>query len=110
MSFWRIVAVCAASIAASAGTASAEDLVIVLKNDTGSVLNSFHTSPVGVEEWEDDVFGDQILSPGESVELTIADGRDVCDYDMRFEFQGDELETTTDTQNLCELGEYTITE
>jgi hypothetical protein len=30
---------------------------------------------------------------------------------MRFEFQGsDDLDTTTDTQNLCELGEYTIEE
>ncbi|MEH6719142.1 MAG: hypothetical protein V7704_09700 [Aurantimonas endophytica] len=110
MRFWKLAAVCVPLISASAGAAKAEDLVIVLKNATGSVLNSFHTSPVGVEEWEDDVFGDQVLEPGESMELTIADGRDVCDYDMRFEFQGDELETTTDSQDLCELGEYTITE
>lgn len=110
MRFWKIAAVYLAAVAASAGAAKAEDLVIVLKNQTGSVLNSFHSSPVGVDEWEDDVLGDQVLAPGESIEITIADGRDVCDYDMRFEFQGDELETTTDTQDLCELGEYTITE
>ncbi len=30
---------------------------------------------------------------------------------MRFEFAEDsDLDTTTDTQNLCELGEYTIHE
>lgn len=88
----------------------AEDLVFTLTNGTHSVLNNFYTSPVGVNAWEDDVFGDQVFEPGDSMEITIADGRSVCDYDMRFEFQGDELDTTTDTQNLCELGEYTIHE
>ena len=93
-----------------AGPALAEDLVFQLKNGTNSVLNNFHASPVGVDKWEDDIFGQQVLNPGETIEITIADGRDVCNYDMRFEFQGDELTTTTDTQNLCELGEYTIEE
>lgn len=36
--------------------------------------------------------------------------RSVCKYDMRFEFQGNALEDLKDTQDLCELGEYTITE
>ena len=90
--------------------AKADDLVFTLINGTNSVLNSFHTSPVGENSWEEDVFGQQTLSPGESIEITIADGRTICAYDMRFEFQGDELDTTTDRQDLCELGEYTIEE
>lgn len=93
-----------------AGAAQADDLVFSLKNGTNSVLNAFYTSPVGVDGWEDDVFGKKALGPGETMEITIADGRRVCKYDMRFEFQGDELEDLEDTQNLCELGEYTITE
>lgn len=93
-----------------AGAAYAEDLVFTLKNGTSSILNNFHASPVGVDQWEDDIFGQQALGPGESMQITIADGRTVCKYDMRFEFQGDNLETTTDTQDLCELGEYTISE
>ena len=97
-------------ILGSAGTASAEDLVFTLKNRTGSVVNAFYTSPKGVSEWEDDVFGDDTLLPGDSIRITIADGRDVCNYDMRFEFQGDELEDMEDTQNLCEMDSYTITE
>ncbi|WP_274629747.1 hypothetical protein [Arvimicrobium flavum] len=103
-------AVLSASLVISAGAAQAEDLVFTLKNGTNSVLNNFHASPVGVNNWEEDIFGRQALGPGESMEITIADGRSVCDYDMKFEFQGDELDTTTDTQDLCELGEYTITE
>lgn len=101
----------AAALVMLAGPASAEDLVFQLKNGTKSVLTHFYSSPVGVEKWEDDVFGDQVLNPGETIEITIADGRSVCEYDMRFEFTEDsDLDTTTDTQNLCELGEYTIHE
>jgi hypothetical protein len=91
--------------------AKAEDLVFTLKNGTQSVLTRFYTSPIGVKEWEDDVFGQDVLEPGESIEITIADGRDVCKYDMKFEFSEDsDLDTTTDTQNLCEMGSYTIHE
>lgn len=104
------IAFLSAAFVLSAGASYAEDLVFTLKNGTNSVLNNFHASPVGVDKWEDDIFGQDTLGPGESMQITIADGRDVCDYDMRFEFQGDALETTTDTQDLCELGEYTINE
>lgn len=104
------LALIASTLVLSAGASHAEDLVFTLKNGTNSVLNNFHASPVGVDQWEDDIFGQDVLEPGQSMQITIADGRDVCKYDMRFEFQGDELETTTDTQDLCELGEYTIHE
>lgn len=91
--------------------AQAEDLVFTLTNGTSSVLTRFYTSPVGVDDWEEDVFGRDVLGPGESVQLTIADGRTVCEYDMRFEFEeNSDLDTTEDTQNLCELGSYTIHE
>ncbi len=104
------IAVAAAAVLLTASVSHAEDLVFTLKNGTNSVLNNFHASPVGVDKWEDDIFGRQALGPGETMEITIGDGRDVCKYDMRFEFQGDDLDVTTDTQDLCELGEYTIEE
>jgi hypothetical protein len=104
-------AACAAALLASAGASCAEDLIFALKNGTNSVLTNFYTSPVGVDQWEDDVFGKQVLNPGESMDITIADGRDVCKYDMRFEFEeNSDLDTTTDTQNLCEMGSYTLHE
>ncbi|OOG67254.1 hypothetical protein BLJAPNOD_02846 [Ensifer sp. M14] len=107
----KIALTALAIFAATTATASAEDLVFQLKNKTKAVLTNFYTSPVGVDQWEDDVFGRQVLNPGESMEITIADGRDVCKYDMRFEFEeGSGLDTTEDTQDLCELGEYSIHE
>lgn len=107
----KFFAACTAALVMSASPTLAEDLVFQLKNGTGSVLTHFYSSPVGVNQWEDDVFGDQVLNPGETIEITIGDGRNVCNYDMRFEFSEEsDLDTTTDTQNLCELGTYTIHE
>jgi len=110
MVFLKYTASTVAMLALLAGAAAAEDLVFTLKNSTNSVLNAFYTSPVGEESWEDDVFGNEVLAPGESIKVTIEDGRRACEYDMRFEFQGNQLEDMEDTQDLCELGEYEITE
>lgn len=89
--------------------AQTEDLVFTLTNGTSSMLTEFYVSPVGVRNWEEDILDVDMLAPGESVEITIADGRSVCDYDMRFEFDADfDLDTTEDTQDLCELGEYIV--
>lgn len=107
----HIVAAGALAACLTTFSAHAEDLVFTLTNGTNSVLTQFYTSPTGVNDWEADVLGQDVLNPGESAQVTIADGRTVCNYDMRFEFTEDsELDTTTDTQDLCELGSYTINE
>ncbi|WP_269929419.1 hypothetical protein [Aminobacter sp. HY435] len=109
--FLKIAFASAVTLSALTVAAKADDLVFTLKNGTQSVLTNFYASPVGVEQWEDDIFGRDTLAPGETMQITIADGRRTCDYDMRFEFEeGSDLDTTTDKQNLCELGEYTIHE
>lgn len=107
----KVLVATAAAVLGFSAAAYADDLVFTLKNGTGSVLTNFYTSPVGVDSWEDDVFGRQVLNPGESMEITIADGRRQCKYDMKFEFEEEsDLDTTTDTQDLCEMGSYTIHE
>ncbi|MGE6742532.1 hypothetical protein ACQKGC_19855 [Allorhizobium pseudoryzae] len=97
------------ALAATISTSKAEDLVFTLKNNTNGTIERFFTSPVGVNNWEEDVFGADVIEPGESMEITIGDGRSVCQYDMRFEFTADSnIETLEDTQDLCAMGSYTI--
>jgi len=110
MPAFRIAFAAAASLS-FAGVSYADDLQFTLTNGTKSTLTNFYTSPIGVNDWEDDVFGDEVLEPGESTKITISDGRSVCKYDMKFEFKDSkDLDTTTDTQDLCEMGSYTIHE
>ena len=97
------------ALVANISAANAEDLVFTLKNNTSGTIERFFTSPVGVNNWEEDVFGADVIEPGESMEITIGDGRSVCQYDMRFEFTADSnIETLEDTQDLCAMGSYTI--
>lgn len=92
------------------GVAAANTFALTIKNRTNSVVNAFYASPVNANEWENDLFEEKALPPGSSLTVRFSDSRDVCVYDMRFEFQGDDLEPLEDRQNLCELGEYEIFE
>jgi hypothetical protein len=99
-----------AAILMSAGAShAADDLVFTLINKTKGTLERFYTSPEGVDNWEEDVFGDDVLEPGQSIKITIRDGRRTCKYDMRFEFSEDsKLEDMEDTQDFCKMGTYTL--
>lgn len=105
----RFAAGVSAALLVTTGTSRADDLVFTLTNKTDGVLERFYTSPVGVDNWEEDVFGKDVLEPGESIKITIADGRRVCKYDLRFEFTEDSgYEDLEDSQDLCAMGSYTI--
>lgn len=89
-----------------AGQAMAEDLVFTLNNFSALGLVEFYTSPADTNNWEEDVLGEDVLLPGYSVDVTIADGRTQCTYDMQFVMSdGQQLEDTID---MCELGSYTL--
>ncbi|MBU1175646.1 MAG: hypothetical protein KKH72_09615 [Alphaproteobacteria bacterium] len=87
--------------------AQAEDLEFMLTNLSSRALVIFQTSPTGVESWEEDVFGENYLPSGNQVPITIADGRDVCVYDLRFVME-DEAVLEHFEVDLCEMGEYTL--
>jgi hypothetical protein len=108
--FTSIAAGAFAALVLSVGAShAADDLVFTLINKTSGTLERFYTSPTGVDNWEDDVFGDDVLAPGERMTITIADGRRTCKYDMRFEFTADsKFEDMEDSQDLCAMGSYTI--
>ena len=92
------------------GAALANNFALTIENHTKSVVEAFYASPVGEDDWEEDMFENKVLAPGKSITVRFSDDRQVCKYDIRFEFQGDRLEPLEDTQNLCDLGTYTITE
>lgn len=86
--------------------ALAQDSQFTLVNNSGFDLIRFYASPTNVSDWEGDILGQDILPDGNSVNITIADGRRTCDYDIKMEFSdGDEL---TDRIDVCTTGSYTI--
>jgi hypothetical protein len=91
------------------GAAQAEDLVFTLTNSSSYAVKSFFTSPADIDNWEEDVFGENYLPAGNYVDVTIGDGREQCVYDMKFILE-DDSEFVEKAVDLCELGEYTLSD
>ena len=97
----------AAAALMTAGVAHAEDLEFKLTNKTGSPLVGFYVSHAGTNQWEENLLDGAMLDSGYEVGVQIADGREVCEYDIRGEFDdGDVLEDMG--LDLCGTGEYTF--
>ena len=97
----------AAVLALAATPSLAEDLVFTLVNDSSHTIVEMYVSEVGAAQWGENILLGPV-DPGVSGDVTIADGLDVCEYDLRYiSVEGGEAE---DTQNLCELGTYTLTD
>ena len=99
----------AVALFAAPTVAMAEDLTFMLTNSSSLALKYFYTSPADVENWEEDVLGDNYLAAGYQVNITVADGREQCVYDMKFIMENDS-EFVESGVNLCELGEYTLSD
>ena len=96
----------AALAALIASPALAEDLVFTLVNESSHTIVEMYVSPVGEDEWGENILMVDGVEPGVSGDVTIADGLDVCDYDLRFvSVEGGEAEQS---QNLCDLATFTI--
>lgn len=101
--------IAALALLAVPGIAQAEDLTFTLTNSSSYAVKAFFTSPVDVDQWEEDVFGDGYLPSGNQVPITIADGRSQCVYDMKFVLE-DDSEMIEKNIDLCQLGEYTLSD
>ena len=87
------------------GLALADDVSFTLSNQTGSELTEFYASPVGSDNWEENILAGGALAAGSEGQVQIA-GASGCDYDLRMVFaDGDVVE---DSSNICDTATYTI--
>ena len=87
----------------------AKSLEFRVTNNTATNITTFQTSPTGINDWEEDILGIDILRPGESTNIIISDSRDVCTYDIRAVFDDGE-EIIKYKVDLCTLENYTFTD
>ena len=97
-----------ASAAFAAGPALAEDLVFTLVNDSSHTIVEMNVSPVAEENWGENILTVDAVEPGTSGEVTIADGLDVCEYDLRF--VTDTGIEASKTQDLCQINTFTVSD
>lgn len=99
----------ALALLAMPATAQAEDLTFTLTNASSFNIANFYTSPANVDDWQEDVLGEDVMAAGTQADVTIADGSDQCVYDMKFVFE-DGSEFVREEIDLCSLGEYTLSD
>ncbi len=108
-----LVAITAVLLAGAAPVAAmaqvTEPVSFTLNNESEHELISLYISVPSTDEWEEDVFGDGVLEAGDSVEVTIDDDLEDCEYDMKAEFS-DGSELVLGSEDFCELdgGEVTV--
>lgn len=106
----RFTSFAAAAFAALAfaAPAVAEDLQFTLINNASQPLTNLYISLPESEEWGDDILGVDVLGVGETGVITIADGADVCAYDLQFVMENEAM--IEGTADLCETTEFTLTD
>jgi hypothetical protein len=101
----RVIAAAAFAIAFAA-PAFAQSYEIRFQNNSGQTLMYLYASDTNNSEWEQDLLGQNVLQPGQYLDLTIHNVSN-CLYDVLFQFDnGQELQDVVD---ICSVGTYTIT-
>lgn len=97
----------ALALSSLVGTAAAADRNVEIVNATSTTMKMFFASNVDVKKWQEDILGDEVLRPGESVNVNIDDGSSHCDFDFRAVFV-DGQDTTKHGVNVCKVGRFTF--
>ena len=100
-----------AIVAACGAPLEPNDLEIRITNKVDTPVVSVLFSERGVNDFDGDTYGNQVLAQGDSTHLVIPDGKLNCTYDLRAEFdEEEERDPFEGSQNLCENEEFVITE
>ncbi|MGB0695293.1 MAG: hypothetical protein ACPGOY_06560 [Rhodospirillaceae bacterium] len=92
-----------------AAPAMAEDLDFMLINSSSSDIVAFYVSESGNNQWGENLIAGGILAADYEVGVVIADGLDVCAYDLRADFADGGVWEDYDL-DFCDMGSYTFTD
>ena len=86
-----------------------QDRRVRIINVTGVTMTHFYASNSGRNDWEEDILGEDVLQPGQSVTVNIDDGSGYCLYDFKAVFDdGDSL--VRQRVDVCKISSYRYTE
>jgi len=82
-----------------------EAVTFTLENGTEQTIIEFYASPPTTDDWEEDILGEDVLPPGEEVEIEIDDDREDCLYDFLAVFE-DGTELMHEEVSVCDGESY----
>ena len=98
-----------ALIGLATAPANAQDRNVLVINETRHTIVEFYASNIGVDVWEEDILGEDVLPVGQSVNINIDDGTEACLYDFKAVFDDGE-ELVRNRIDVCTIGTYRYTE
>ena len=100
--------VTAGLLASAAAAAQAADHRVTVVNATPSTMMRLFASPTTGRAIDEDMLGDTIVKPGQSVQLVIGGGGDACLYTLKASFD-DGTTKVREKVNVCEIRTYRFT-
>jgi len=73
----------------------------------GVDIEEIYLSRASTEDWEEDILGDVVLEPGESVVVQFSPAENECEWDI-LAVDGEGTEATWEGLNLCGVGRITL--
>ena len=109
--FKRFLLLSAIAVTALAGThtALAADRHVKVINKTKTPIFGFYASRTSTNDWEEDILGEDVIMPGQSMTFNIDDGSGACKYDFKGEFEDGE-EVVKANVDVCKVGEFSFTQ
>jgi hypothetical protein len=84
---------------------AAQDRHVRIINETEHAMVHFYASNVSVEDWQEDILGEDVLPAGSDVMINIDDGTGHCEYDFKAVFDDGEVLIRHDI-NVCKITSY----
>lgn len=99
------------AIAFLAGTSAlaGEDRHVRIINETDHTMVHFYASNTAINSWQEDILGDDVVKPGDDVNINVDDGTGHCKFDFKAVFDDGEA-LIKHNINVCEISSYRYTE
>lgn len=98
-----------AAIFAASSASAQDDRRVKIINETDYVVVAFYGSNAGSQDWEEDILGQDVLRPGQSVVINFDDGSGYCKFDFLAKFEdGDQVEKRG--IDVCKTSVFRLTE
>jgi hypothetical protein len=76
-----------------------------IQNESTHVLREFYASRIGIDDWEEDILGQDTLAAGQSVSVNIDDGTDSCLFDFKAVYDNN-AEVVNNRINVCTVSNF----
>lgn len=100
-----LIACALAAVTTAVVWAGKQDFVLV--NKTGVTISELYVSPSDVDDWEEDVLGQDVLENNQQVKINFAPDAKKCMYDLKVQTDSDD-ELIWEEIDLCKASKVTL--